>query len=135
MSKVPEIIKETIEDDDGQKHTYEITRHAGSAGYNLAREILPAIGSFFVYDDKGEAGIDVTKALSSIPEVLDHAMVLNLLSNTRRNGIRITPVVFDEVYAGNYGEFVFALKAVLMANFGPSIKRLTSGKGNLLEGL
>ena len=56
-------------------------------------------------------------------------LVFEILSNTRRNNAQIDGLLFDDVYAGNYGELFKAVFFVIEVNYGSFFRDM--GIGNL----
>lgn len=110
----------TLKDAEGKDHDYEITPFGGRQGLSLAREILPLFDGV-VTVVSGETNIDVTRALKSVASILDEDTVAALLSQTSRDGRRLTIAAIDEAYMANYSELLHALFEVLMLNFGSVI--------------
>lgn len=110
----------TLKDAEGKDHDYEITPFGGRQGLKLAREILPLFDGV-VTVVSGDTHIDVTRALRSVASILDEDTVATLLSQTSRDGRKLTIAAVDEAYMANYSELLQALFEVLTLNFGSII--------------
>lgn len=110
----------TLKDAEGKDHDYEITPFGGRQGLSLAREILPLFDGV-VTVVSGETNIDITRALRSVASILDEDTVATLLSQTSRDGRKLTIAAVDEAYMANYSELLHALFEVLTLNFGSII--------------
>ena|SRR5699024_4692997 len=109
-----------LKDVDGKEHDYEITPFGGRQGLSLAREILPLFDGV-VTVISGDTHIDITRALKSVASILDEDTITTLLSQTSRDGRKLTIAAVDEVYMANYSELLQALFEVLTLNFGSII--------------
>lgn len=110
----------TLKDAEGKDHDYEIMPFGGRQGLSLAREILPLFDGV-VTVVSGDTHIDVTRALKSVASILDEDTITTLLSQTSRDGRKLTIAAVDEAYMANYSELLQALFEVLMLNFGSII--------------
>lgn len=78
--------------------------------------------------------MDLGNIVKGVMENLDEEetpkLILELMQGVTRNGVVITPEVFDKVYAANFGELFSALKLVLEVNFGGFMAAVAEATGN-----
>lgn len=109
-------------------HTYAVTQFPGRRAFKIKTAILLKLGPALAVSLDGavaKAGADLNiasiasaleKITMSSDEFLD--LVLELISQTRRDGKEITPEVFDLEFAGNLQTVYKVAAFVLEANFG-----------------
>ncbi len=100
----------------------------------LAKTFGGGIGEAAAGGVESVMDMDIAAVVQGITSNLDEEetpkLILELMANTERNGVKITKEVFDKVYAANYGELLKALQFVLEVNFGGFIGALAQA-GNI----
>lgn len=105
---------------------YAVTQFPAMQGIRLSVRLAKMFGSGI-----GEAAagglnaaldMDIGNMVGAIMTNLDAdesaSVIMELLSRTERNGVKLTQEVFDKVYAANYQELAAALMFVLEVNYG-----------------
>lgn len=117
---------------------YMVTQFPARYGLRLKTELIkllaPSLFSLAGNLDAKVESSNISLIIESLCTRLDEgaieSLVLRLLSSTRREGKEVDKV-FDDVYAGNYGELFKALKFVIEVNYGSFFQEL--GISNLAE--
>lgn len=119
--------------------SYKVTQFPARTGLKLKTELIKLLAPSLMSVsglDKNIENINIGNIIGALCDKLDEDhvenLVLRLLACTRREGKEVVPI-FDDVYAGNYGELFNALKLVIEVNFASFFQQL--GIGNLKENI
>ncbi len=108
-------------------HTYAVTQFPGRRAFKIKTAILLKLGPALAVSLAGAQGSGADLNIASIASALEKItmssdefldLVLELISQTRRDGKEITPEVFDLEFAGNLQTVYKVAAFVLEANFG-----------------
>lgn len=148
--------EKTINDDEGNPHTYVVTQHGGREGVRLLGRVLKVVsgplgilaavaGSSVAGQpsttDDAEGAVDALDAASVAKALRESASALvaegpdSLIEDILKHTFRDTePVakVFDKAYQGNYGELGEAVLFALTANFEATLKRVPFARASAL---
>lgn len=138
---MPTTVHETkqILDDAGKPHAYTVFRFGAREGFALQPRIAKAIGdaggalidglkgiggSALDADVAKVDGASIGRAVTLLAERVasDGDLAMDLLKYAIRDGKQV-PEVYDEVYAGNYGELYRALFWIVEVNYGAAWRR------------
>jgi hypothetical protein len=139
--------KLSLDDDQGQPHSYLIGAHPASEGLRLASRLFALVGAPFgklldvLVSSGEEADVDLGGISSQLSRALLEAdmpaLVKDLLRYTHRDGVDLANgVMLDTIYQANYGELADALAEVVEVNgFARFFSRLAKRAGRGMGGL
>jgi hypothetical protein len=96
-------------------HNYQCTLFPAQAGYAKGIKLSKIVAGVIESDDPISAIVDGLIKLDKEGE--EGKFLMDLFSNTLRDGSVINETLFNEVYSGNYTEMVEALKFIIESNF------------------
>jgi hypothetical protein len=96
-------------------HNYQCTLFPAQAGYAKGVKLGKIVAGVIESDDPISAIVDGLIKLDKEGE--EGKFLMDLFSNTLRDGSVINETLFNEVYSGNYTEMVEALKFIIESNF------------------
>ena len=95
-------------------HTYHCTLFPAKCGYLKGVKISKICSALLT----GADAYSIMAVLETIIETdKDGSFIIDLFSNTLRDGAVINEVLFNEVYSGNYTEMFDALKFIVESNY------------------
>jgi len=145
-------VSETINDDEGNPHSYVCIQHGAREGFTLLPRISTVVSGPLGQLAEASGGSDgdtslldaqisgtaVAEALSKLSEALvaegGVQLLLDVLKYTTRDGQKVE-AVFDQAYQGNYGELLSAVIFAMKANFGKSLSRLPFAQAASLQSM
>jgi len=127
---------------------YDVSPFPGRKGLRLQYRLLKVIGtpiSVLFGAAKGVTGLKDESVLDkevnpevfgkaiemlfkALSEIEFEALILELLSSTRKDNVEITPNTFDVAFAGDYGQLFEVLAYVLEVNYKSFLDRIGIGK-------
>lgn len=96
-------------------HNYQCTIFPAQAGYVKGLKLGKVVAGVIESKDPITAIVDGLMKLDKEGE--EGKFLIDLFSNTLRDGAVINETLFNEVYSGNYTEMVEALKFIIESNF------------------
>ena len=105
---------------------YDILPHPATEALVLVRRL----GAFVEFDGENPMKAITSLCLNSIKDDPKLELPLDILRHTQINGASVDKGLFDDHYAGNYGELISAIKEVVAVN---NFLQLVNVTGSLSE--